>query len=194
MSHEPIDRREAIGRVALLLGGAVSAPALLAALREITPRAWAAAPPGVERTLSPAQLECVATAAEHIMPATDTLGARGAGVHHFIDTLLTDHLPPAERDRFVAGLAGLDERARSAKGSVFAQCPPDQRVALLTELDTRAYEPDAGEDGWFFRRLKELTLVGYYTSEIGASQELHVSPFGTYRGDIPYASVGRAWS
>jgi hypothetical protein len=42
--------------------------------------------------------------------------------------------------------------------------------------------------------MKELTVVGYYTSEIGAKQELRVSPFGAYRGDIPYPSVGRAWS
>ena len=191
---QAIDRREALGRVALLLGGALSAPALMGALRETTGRAWAAAPPGAPRTLNPAQLECVATAADHIVPETDTPGARAAGVHHFIDTLLTDHYPATERDRFVAGLTRLDERARSAKGSAFAECAPDQRVAWLTELDTRAYGPDAGDDGWFFRRLKELTLVGYYTSEIGASQELHVSPFGTFRGDIPYASVGRAWS
>jgi hypothetical protein len=42
--------------------------------------------------------------------------------------------------------------------------------------------------------MKELTIVGYYTSEIGAMQELHVSPFGAYRGDVPYTSLGRAWS
>src|SRR2546428_9037172 len=36
-----------------------------------------------------------------------------------------------------------------------------------------------------------LKKKSYYTSEFGAMQELHVSSFWPYRGDITYASVGR---
>ena len=194
MNSDSINRRQALQQVAVLLGGAISAPTLAGVLSTATPRAWAASPQWAPRTLSAAQLELVATVAEHIIPETDTPGARAAGVHRFVDTLLTDHYPATERDRFLAGLADVDARARSAHGQAFAQCVPEQRIALLTELDARAYAASRGEDGWFFRRMKELTLVGYYTSEIGAMQELHVSPFGAYRGDIPYTSVGRAWS
>jgi len=132
--------------------------------------------------------------AEHIIPQTDTPGARAAGVHRFVDTLLSDHYAATERDRFLAGLADVDARAQSAHGQPFARCSPEQRIMLLKEQDARAYASGRGDDGWFFRRLKELTVVGYYTSEIGAMQELHMSPFGAYRGDIPYTSVGRAWS
>ena len=194
MNRDSITRRRALEQVAMLLGGAISAPTLAGVLSARTRRAWATSPQWAPRTLSPAQLELVATVAEHIIPQTDTPGARAAGVHRFVDTLLTDHYPVTERDRFLAGLAGLDARAQSAQGRTFAQCAPDQRVALLTAMDAQAYGPSREEDGWFFRRMKELTLVGYYTSEIGAMQELHPSPFGTYSGDIPYASVGRAWS
>ena len=194
MNSDSINRRQALQRVAVLLGGAISAPTLAGVLSAATRRAWAASPPWAPRTLSAAQLELVATVAEHIIPETDTPGARAAGVHRFVDALLSDHYAAAERDRFVAGLADVDARARSAHGQAFAQCAPEQRIALLTELDARAYAASRGEDGWFFRRMKELTLVGYYTSEIGAMQELHVSPFGAYHGDIPYTSVGRAWS
>ncbi|HXL34552.1 MAG TPA: gluconate 2-dehydrogenase subunit 3 family protein [Gemmatimonadales bacterium] len=194
MNSDSINRRQALQQVAVLLGGAISAPTLAGVLSTATRRAWAASPQWAPRTLSAAQLELVATVAEHIIPETDTPGARAAGVHRFVDALLSDHYATAERDRFVAGLADVDARARSAHGQAFAQCAPEQRIALLTELDARAYAASRGEDGWFFRRMKELTLVGYYTSEIGAMQELHVSPFGAYRGDIPYSSVGRAWS
>ena len=194
MNSDSINRRQALQQVAVLLGGAISAPTLAGVLSTATRRAWAASPQWAPRTLSAAQLELVATVAEHIIPETDTPGARAAGVHRFVDALLSDHYATAERDRFVAGLADVDARARSAHGQAFAQCAPEQRIALLTELDARAYAASRGEDGWFFRRMKELTLVGYYTSEIGAMQELHVSPFGAYRGDIPYTSVGRAWS
>ena len=194
MSRASISRRQALEQVAILLGGAISAPTVAGVLSKPTRRAWAASPAWAPRTLSPAQLELVATVAEHIIPQTDTPGARAAGVHRFVDTLLSDHYPATERDRFLAGLADLDARAQSAHGQPFRQCSPEQRIALLGEMDARAFASSRGEDGWFFRRLKELTIVGYYTSEFGAMQELHVSPFGAYRGDIPYASVGRAWS
>ncbi len=194
MNSDSINRRQALQQVAVLLGGAISAPTLAGVLSTATRRAWAASPQWAPRTLSAAQLELVATVAEHIIPETDTPGARAAGVHRFVDTLLTDHYPATERDRFLAGLADVDARARSAHGQAFAQCAPEQRIALLTELDARAYAASRGEDGWFFRRMKELTLVGYYTSQVGATEELHPSPFGAYRGDIPYSSVGKAWS
>jgi hypothetical protein len=201
MAHDDlITRREALNRVAILLGGAISAPTLAGALDAATRRAWTAPRPDwAPRTLDPGQLELVATMAEHIVPQTDTPGARGAGVHRFVDTLLSDHYPAPERDQFVAGLADIDARTRSRHGKAFVECTADQQVALLTELDEAAYPVAASDaprapEAWFFHRIKELTLVGYYTSQVGATQELHPSPFGAYRGDIPYSSVGRAWS
>ena len=201
MTHDDlITRRQALSRVAILLGGAISAPTLAGALDAATRRAWTApGPDWAPRTLDPGQLELVAVMADHIIPQTDTPGARAAGVHRFVDALLSDHYPSPERDRFVAGLAEVDPRARSRHGKAFVECSADQQLALLTEMDEAAYPAAGGDasrapDTWFFRRMKELTLVGYYTSQIGATQELHPSPFGAYRGDIPYSSVGRAWS
>src|SRR5205823_14917270 len=184
MDHDDlITRRAALSRVAILLGGAISAPTLAGALDAATRRAWTAPPQDwAPRTLSTGQLELVAVMAEHIIPQTDTPGARAAGVHRFVDTLLSDHYPAAERDRFLTGLAGVDAQAQSHYGKRFAESAAAQQVALLRELDAAAYAATRGEDAWFFRRMKELTLVGYYTSEIGAMQELRVSPFGTYRG------------
>ena len=201
MTHDDlITRRQALGRVAILLGGAISAPTLAGALDAATRRAWTApGPDWAPRTLDPGQLELVAVMADHIIPQTDTPGARAAGVHRFVDALLTDHYPSPERDRFVAGLADVDAQARSRHGKAFVECAADQQLALLTALDEAAYptvqiDSPRPPETWLFRRMKELTLVGYYTSQIGATQELHPSPFGAYRGDIPYSSVGRAWS
>src|SRR5436190_16838652 len=118
----------------MLLGGAISAPTLAGALSRSTRPAWATSAQWEPRTLSPAQLELVATVAEHIIPETDTPGARAAGVHRFVDTLLTDHYPTPERDRFLAGLADVAARARSAHAQAVAQCAPEQRIALPTEL------------------------------------------------------------
>ena len=195
---DQITRREALARVALLLGGAISAPTLAGVLDAATHRAWTTAQDWAPRTLTGSQVELVTVIAEHIIPATDTPGARAAGVHRFVDTLLTDHYSTADRDRFLAGLADLDRRASTRHGTTFAASAPAAQLALLTAMDEAAFP--AGNEGppppeaWFFHRMKELTLVGYYTSQIGATQELHVAPFGSYRGDIPYTSVGRAWA
>lgn len=82
------------------------------------------------------------------------------------------------------------------------------------EQDPPAAEPGEGEEGspavpadprdeWdaadvgrnsFMRTLKELVVVGYYTSEVGATQELTLNPMGVWRADIPYSEVGRAWA
>src|SRR5438270_9822997 len=141
MDHDDlITRRAALSRVAILLGGAISAPTLAGALDAATRRAWTAPPQDwAPRTLSTGQLELVAVMAEHIIPQTDTPGARAAGVHRFVDTLLSDHEPTPERDRFVAGPADVDARAPSRHGQPFVECTADQQVALLTELDEAAY-------------------------------------------------------
>jgi hypothetical protein len=72
-----------------------------------------------------------------------------------------------------------DPGAVSASGAVGQNARPDPE-----DVDVRS----------FFRTLKELTVVGYYTSEIGARQELHVDPMGAWRADVSYADIGRAWA
>jgi hypothetical protein len=72
---------------------------------------------------------------------------------------------------------------------------PEQQAAVLTALGQEGRRTANRQSRPFFPWLKELTLTGYYTSEIGASQELrylHVS--GYYDGDVPYEQVGRAYS
>jgi gluconate 2-dehydrogenase gamma chain len=235
-----ITRREALARTAMLLGGTLAASTIAGAQSStawLTPSSsWAA------KTLSAEQLELVATMAEHIIPRTDTPGARDAGVERFVDSILTDYYAAAERQRFVAGLAEIDARAQQAHGAPFMKTTKAQQISLLTALDRESYPPqevlakaeplsserqrmrdslarqastgptisdptraaaDAATDpiarrelekGWFFRRMKELTLLGYYTSEAGATKELKVNPMGIYRGDIPYRSIGHSWA
>lgn len=182
----PIDRREALRRAAALLGGAWSAPSLAGLLagceaRDAPAGAWR------PRALTPRQADLLAAVAEHIIPATDTPGARAVGVHRFIDGMLAESYPAAERERFVHGLGDLDERARRAGGHAFLECTPSDQRALLDQLDGTA---DA-----FFRSVKQLTLVGYYTSEIGATRELHNAPVpGRYDGCVPLDRIGRTWA
>jgi hypothetical protein len=185
-----VNRRDALHRIGLLLGAAVT-PRVARAVE-----AGFSAPPAGQalRALTPPQAELVATLAELIIPATDTPGARAARVDAFIDALLADIFTADERERFLAGLADVDARARAAAGSSFVECPAREQVAVLEALEREAPQSGAGQAP-FFPWVKELTLVGYYTSEIGASQELrYVHVAGRYDGDVPYAQVGRAYS
>jgi len=193
---EGIDRREALRRVGVLLGGLVSAPTaagVLGGCERTSGPDWA------PQTLTPAQDEMVDTIAEIIIPATDTPGARAANVNRFVDAMLTGSYTPADRDRFLTGLKETDARCRDAYGRAFVDCAPNEQRALVGELDDETFGPDAPdvdrEQPPFFHMMKELTLVGYYTSEIGATQELktRVVP-GRYDGDVPYDEIGRAWA
>ena len=240
-----MDRRAALRRVALLLGGALSAPTLAGVLAGCEAPARGAAAAGdawTPKALSAPQGELVATLADHILPATDTPGARAAGVHEFIDAMLANHYPATDKARFLAGLEGVDVRARGKHKKTFVELSPEEQHALLTEIDLAAYPaggaaaqaakaqqppprdpvvgPSAGRSAdpqapqsygdaaaevaepvrnelkseWFWRRMKELTLTGYYTSQVGATQELKVNPMGAWKGDVPYSSLGRSWA
>jgi hypothetical protein len=61
-----------------------------------------------------------------------------------------------------------------------------------TEGPGGAWDPaDVGRDS-FFINLKRLVIEGYYTSRVGATQELRVNPMGAWRADVPYP--GQAWA
>ena len=180
-----MNRRELLG----VLGGTVAFP-LSDHLVALGRALHAQAARGAARTvLDPHQTETVATIAELIIPATDTPGARAARVQEFIDFALAEWFEPAERDRFLAGLADVDSRTRAQYGTDFLGCTPPQQVATLTALEEAGGRERGGNEHGkpdFFHMMKQLTLVGYYTSEIGATQELHYQTIpGRYDGCYP---------
>ena len=165
-----IDRREALRRGALVLAGLLAG----CEARRAPAAGWR------PRVLDTDQAEMVATIAEHILPETDTPGARAVGVHRFIDAMVAESYAADERQQFLTALAALDARGFLARSA-------SDQLAMLGELD-RTGDP-------FFRSLKDLTLVGYYTSEIGATRELQYAPLpGRYDGCVPLAQIGRAWA
>lgn len=221
-----MDRREALKRLALLTGGALS----MSTISGVLGGCRAGSAPGAYhlRTLSSDQHELVATIAELIIPETDTPGARAAGVPEFIDQMLTDWMYAAEREHFLQELAQVDAQARERFGQPFVRAAATQQVQLLQELEQAAKQtasrrvvidratgqiidgPDTSAEDIaqgrsprtltielrpFFRVMKELTIVGYYTSEVGATQELQLNLVpGRYDACVPYDQIGRAWA
>ena len=176
-----MERREALR----VLGAATAVPLVsrnLYALGRHAHDHWRAQP-GF-RVLDADQQALVATLTELIIPETDTPGAKAARVDQFIDVMLADWSDPDDRQRFLDGLADVDARSTAATGKPFTEATPAQQTALLTTLDdevARLKESHQSTGKNFFHTLKWLTLVGYYTSQIGFEQELHerIIP-GTY--------------
>jgi hypothetical protein len=174
-----MNRRDAL----LALGGvAVLADPLFAAGRSLHARLGRSGGGGLQ-VLDPHQNATVVTIAELIIPATDTPGASAAKVNEFVDLVLSEWFDAAERTRFLEGLADVDARSRKRFANDFTACTPEQQtellqlldadVAALREAERRGDKVEGSTSQRFFRTIKRLTLVGYYTSEVGATEELH---------------------
>jgi len=135
--------------------------------------------PPVLKTLNLHQNATVTTIAEIIIPQTETPGAKAARVNEFIDLILTEWYDEEEKSTFLTGLADVDSRARDLYGKDLVECGEKQQVEILQVLDAARAESELrwgrnflpGKN--FFFMIKQLTLVGYYTSQIGFEQELH---------------------
>ncbi len=137
----------------------------------------------VLKTLNPHQNATVTTIAEIIIPQTSTPGAKAARVNEFIDLILTEWYDEEEKSTFLTGLADVDSHTHDLFSKDFVECGEKQQVEVLQALDDELaaarVEPEPGRrhrhppEKNFFFMIKELTLVGYYTSEIGFEQELH---------------------
>jgi gluconate 2-dehydrogenase gamma chain len=195
-------RRDALKFCAALLGTALS-PALQ--------RAFASdiALPTVTRTssLTQAQQTLIATLAELIIPTTDTPGAIAADVPEFIIHIYTHWFNESERRIFRQGLERLEHASQAQQQCRFADCDHTFQIAQLAKEEQIAlqYVSDAPVKGVssrehdpktpFFSRLKELVVVGYYTSEVGCKQEQIYTPMpGQYQGNLPYADFNRRFS
>jgi len=190
-----LSRREALHRLTRLVGGVISAPALNALLAGC--RAQAPGSDWTPQALSAEQTELVGLLVDRILPTTDTPGARDVGVPAFIDLLLAQWAEPDDRTRFLEGLGALDAEANAAHGTGFRNTSADYQAATLERLDREAASARADDVNPlpFFATLKEWTLVGYYTSEVGATQELQwLAIPGRYDADAPLNEVGRTWA
>lgn len=154
-----------------------------------------------------AQYAAVSLLSDMIIPRTDTPGAVDAGVPDFIAGIVGDWYTATERGAFMRGLTDLDTFCREAGNKPFHLASGDTRVEALREQERLAadYEPPRraalvakppeDENAPFFMRIKELVVLGYYTSELGATEELAYLPMpGTFDGSYDFDQVGRQFT
>jgi len=133
---------------------------------------------------------------EAIIPKTDTPGANDVGVHQFIDQLLNECLSEKEQVLFTTGLDQLQSDSKTKFKTSFAKTTSDQKKEILGGYDKAAYAANntPGGEMPFFTMAKQLTYLGYFTSEAVGTEVLRYNPIpGGYNGCIPYEKGDRVW-
>lgn len=195
--NQLMDRREALRKTALLMGAAVSATALAGIMQgcKATP----------ELTYTPSffteeQARIISELAQTIIPKTDTPGAKEAGVPGFIDQMLKECYKKEDQDKFITGLTEFEAAAKAAHGDSFIYLDPEKQLAFVkaqNEAAVNAVKADPSQPRPFILSAKELTLLGFFTSEPGATQVLQYEAVpGSYKGCIPLteAGNGKTWA
>jgi gluconate 2-dehydrogenase gamma chain len=181
----------------MVLGYTISAPVLAGVLNGCK-----ASP---ELTFNPVfltqdQAKLVSEVAEIIIPKTDTPGAKDVGVPGFVDLMLKECFKPEDQENFITGLKAFDDGAKTAFGDLFLDLDAQQQADYVKQVHdeavTAAKVPENREKPRaFILTVKELTLVGFFTSEPGATQVLQYDAVpGAYKGCVPLAEVGKAWA
>ncbi len=193
-----MDRREALKRTAWIMGGAISAPAMMGILKGCQ------AKPTIDWKpvfLSSDQGALVTQVAEIIIPKTDTPGAKDVGVPGFIDSMLNEVYSKEDQDSFMSGLKAFDDDAKKEYGDPFVELDAEQQSAFVKKVHDAAIEADKNTTPApkqpFILSMKELTMLGFFTSEPGATQILQYNAVpGAYKGCIPLSEAGngKTWA
>jgi len=176
----PLNRRSLILGAVFLVGGA-------AALTRFTRNSMAAE--GEAPMLSPEQSVLLEQVVDVIIPATDTPGAVEAGVPDFIRQMLADWGSRETHAEMIGVLDGIERQAWHKFSRGFLELPGERRLEVVSAVDEDLITRQ--DAAW--RKFKGLVLVGYYQSEIGATQELRFELVpGAWRSCLPLTEVGRA--
>lgn len=190
-----MNRREAIQRTGMVLGYAVSAPTIMAMLNGCETKPGVAFKPV---WLSEDQARLISEVTEIIIPRTDTPGAKDVGVPGFIDQVMKECYKKEDQDKFLNGLTAFDDGAKELYGDAFNDLDTEQQVAYVKKIHDEAISAKRAattKENPFILVVKELTLVGFFSSEPGATQVLQYQAVpGAYNGCVPLAEVGKTWA
>jgi hypothetical protein len=211
-----MDRRELLKVIAVLTGGAVvGSEVFLSGCKT-------GAKPGINFTAS--NITLLDEVGETIIPTTNTPGAKAAQIGEFMKTIVTDCYTEKQQSAFMDGISRLEEACKKMHGREFMNCSAEERHSFLVHLEKEAKvynEKRDAEDkpkreaheeankklAWkdqkefegtpshYYTMMKQLTLWGYFTSKIGATQALRNVPVpGRYDGNVPYVKGEKAFA
>lgn len=187
-----MERRELLKLIALATGSAVIGGELFLTGCKNAPAIGG-------DTFSEADITFLDEVAETILPKTNTPGAKDAAVGAFMTVMVNDCYDKNDQKIFHEGIKKLDEASEKANSAGFMKASAEQRTSLLTALDKEAKEYQKNkkkeDPNHYFTMMKQLTLLGFFTSKPGATEALrHVAVPGKYDGAYPYKKGDRAWA
>lgn len=196
---ELISRREAILRVSAMFGGValVGQTAMLAGCA--APASKASGDAAANNLFRQSDVVLLDEIAETMLPETSTPGAKAAAVGPFIAMMVADTYYPDDQQIFLDGLQDLQTRCLVSYGAHFQVVTAAQRLQLVEMLDLEQWtymnDRPNGAPAHYFRMLKELALLGYFTSEIGYTQAMrYMETPGRYDPCAPYADGETQWA
>ncbi|MEJ7589743.1 MAG: gluconate 2-dehydrogenase subunit 3 family protein [Ferruginibacter sp.] len=186
-------RRDLLQNVAILLGGSIVGGSVFSVSGcKSTDRQ-------VNALFTESQLALMNEVADTILPTTSTPGAKAAKVGNFMALMVLDCYTEQDQKIFKEGLKKIDELSDKQFDKSFIEAAPAQRTQLLTTLDNeqKDYQGKKAKDDstHYFLMMKQLTVLGYFTSKEGATMALRYLPVpGKYDGNYPYKKGDKAWA
>lgn len=194
MAEHNINRREALKRMGFLLGSAVSAPVALGILNGLKAESGIAWNP---EFFSQEQSETIAIVADIIMPKTDTPASSALGVPKYIEDMVSKVWSELDRKQFMEGFDYFLIRAEDDLRGPFNEASSTMQKAFVNKRHRQIFE---GEIDWskrpFLWSMKELTITGYCTTEVGATELLQYKAIPAfYDGCMPLEEAGgKTWA
>lgn len=188
-----MDRRAAIKTSAWLVGGSLSLPAVSSFLTGCQTQEEAYLP----QFFTEDQFKTLSAICDRIIPPTATPGAVDVGVPQLIDVLMKEVYEPEEKTFYQTELTVFMQSCMDTQGKAFEKLSEEEKDSLLVRVEKEAYEQvknlEEGELAPLYIRIKQLTLMGFFTSERGAKEALAFVPIpGRYEACIPLE--GKAWA
>ncbi|MHA7130328.1 gluconate 2-dehydrogenase subunit 3 family protein [Algoriphagus namhaensis] len=181
-----INRRDALKSMVLMMGGAMAGSTAILT---------GCAPENQIEGLnfSPSDIAFLDEVGDTIIPETDTPGAKATGIGEFMVMMVKDTYDGDQQKAFVSGINTMRSNFKSENGKSFEEASTEERIAYLNKMKSDA---DADQEAAkVIYMLKDLTVLGYFTSEIGATQALnYIEVPGRYDGCIPLEPGDKAYA
>src|SRR4030095_1002225 len=177
-----MDRRKAIKNLAIVSGGLITLPQWMVScgISDTTIH---------QTSFSAAEQKILASIADTIIPAGNSIGALSVGVDKFLQKLIDDCYEKEVQDNVKKQLKTLEDSAKAINKKSFVDCTQVQRQELLLKLSTSAKK----EEKDFFDLVKSETIRGFNTSQKVMQEYLDykVAP-GHYYGCVDVKSANHA--
>ncbi len=149
----------------------------------------------------PNQRRLIADLSDQIIPKTNSPSASECLTHDFVIKMIRDCTDTKTQKNFLSGLSDVENYCHAQFKRSFIRCDENQKYQVMKHMEaadktlffSKVKKRFLGKS--FFSTLKEYTVIGYFTSEQGATQALRYSPIpAAYIACEPYVKGTKAWA